>query len=194
MITGRCRVVKLADLEKKEAGEESPSGQKASAGSQLKRMLGQKLEPVADAKKEDLIQTFGAHAVSQHRCAALNSLPIWKGLCVVPMDGFPRHVYWSRVKVRSPAGDSMGDWGLLSGFRVQTIVCESDVEVLFLKKDHYVESIMNKSDAILQENIQFIRECPLFARFGKAVVDRTANIIKKVKSCLVHPLYASIST
>lgn len=31
-------------------------------------------------------------------------------------------------------GDSFGDWGLMSGFRVQTIVCDSNVEVLYLDK------------------------------------------------------------
>jgi len=51
---------------------------------------------------------------------------------------------------------------------------------LFLQ-ELYVSHIMKKSDAILQENIQFIRGCPLFSKFGKAMVDRTANIIKKTR-------------
>ena len=44
-------------------------------------------------------------------------------------------------------GDSFGDWGLLSGFRVQTIVCDSDVEVMYLPKVSFVAMLWSKFSA-----------------------------------------------
>jgi hypothetical protein len=41
-------------------------------------------------------------------------------------------------------GDSFGDWGLLSGFRIQTIVCDSDVEVMYLPKVSCVAMLWSK--------------------------------------------------
>jgi len=44
-------------------------------------------------------------------------------------------------------GDSFGDWGLLSGFRVQTIVCDSDVEVMYLPKVSFLAMLWSKFSA-----------------------------------------------
>ena len=44
-------------------------------------------------------------------------------------------------------GDSFGDWGLLSGFRIQTIVCDSDVEVMYLPKVSFVAMLWSKFSA-----------------------------------------------